>query len=84
MPSALWAGKRRNDEPRRISWDISHSDFKFGIECGMVALGPESPSLFRTDPKIKSNPDPHRHPFTSARRFSRRRMRCEEGGTRFT
>lgn len=54
MPSALWAGKRRKDEPRRISWDIEHTDFEFGIECGMVALGPESPSLFRTDPEIKN------------------------------
>lgn len=54
MPSALWAGKRRRDEAKRISWHIEHADFKFGIECGMVALGPESPSLFRTDPEIKS------------------------------
>lgn len=54
MPSALWAGERRKDESRRISWEISHSDFDFAIECGMVALGPESPSLFRTDPEIKS------------------------------
>jgi predicted ATPase len=54
MPSALWAGKRRKDEARRISWEISHSDFDFSMECGMVALGPESPSLFRTDPEIKS------------------------------
>lgn len=53
MPSALWAGKRRNDEARRISWDIKHTDFDFSIGCGMVALGPESPSLFRTDPEIK-------------------------------
>lgn len=54
MPSALWAGKRRHDEAKRISWDIEHADFEFGIECGMVALGPESPSLFRTDPDIKT------------------------------
>jgi predicted ATPase len=54
MPSALWAGQRRRDEPRRISWHIEHSDFDFSIECGMVALGPESPSLFKTDPEIKS------------------------------
>ncbi len=54
MPSALWAGARRKDEARRISWDIEHSGFGFGIECGMVALGPESPSLFRTDPDIKN------------------------------
>lgn len=53
MPSALWAGKRRNDEARRISWEIAHSDFGFSIECGMVALGPESLSLFKTDPDIK-------------------------------
>ncbi len=54
MPSALWAGKRRNDEARRVSWDIEHTDFRFNLECGMVALGPESPSLFRTDPEIKN------------------------------
>ena len=50
MPSALWAGERRRDEARRISWKIAHADFEFSLECGMVALGPESPSLFKTDP----------------------------------
>lgn len=54
MPSALWAGTRRNDEPKRISWEIDHTDFEFRLECGMVALGPENPSLFRTDPEIKN------------------------------
>ncbi len=53
MPSVLWAGNRRRDEPKRIVWEIQHSDFQFNIECGMVALGPESPTLFRTDPEIK-------------------------------
>ena len=54
MPSALWAGRRRKDEARRITWEITHSDFSFSIDCGMVALGPESESLFKTDPEIKS------------------------------
>lgn len=54
MPSSLWAGARRRDEPRRISWNIGHADFEFSIECGMVALDPESESLFKTDPEIKS------------------------------
>ena len=54
MPSALWAGERRKDEARRISWEIEHTDFGFSIECGMVALAPQSPSLFRTDPEIKN------------------------------
>lgn len=53
MPSALWAGARRKDEPHRIRWEIGHSDFEFRIECGMVALAPGNPSMFRTDPDIK-------------------------------
>jgi predicted ATPase len=53
MPSALWAGARRKDETKRISWEIQHADFEFGLECGMVAIGPESRTLFRTDPEIK-------------------------------
>ncbi|MCB1131340.1 MAG: AAA family ATPase [Verrucomicrobiae bacterium] len=54
MPSALWAGERRRDEPKRISWDIEHDDFEFAIECGLIPLGPGSASMFRTDPEIKS------------------------------
>jgi predicted ATPase len=53
MPSALWAGKRRNDEARRICWEICHADFEFSLECGMVSVGPENKTLFRTDPEIK-------------------------------
>ena len=79
MPSALWAGERRKDEPRRISWEIKHSDFEFHIECGMVALGPESESLFRTDPEIKNETllfaaNPTADPITTTLRFDGNRV----------
>lgn len=54
MPSALWAGERRKDEPKWISWEIERDDFEFAIECGLVPLGPDAVTMFRTDPEIKS------------------------------
>ncbi len=53
MPSLLWAGDRRNDEARRVSWSIHHSDFQYEIECGLIPSAPGDPSMFRTDPDIK-------------------------------
>lgn len=54
MPSSLWGGEWRSGVPKRISWKIDHEDFQFEMECGMLALGPESASLFKTDPDIKN------------------------------
>jgi len=88
MPSALWAGKRSKDEPRRISWDISHSDFEFGIRSqrtrSQPALGPHRATRRSHRASALRNADPHRHPFTRARGFDRIFMRCEEYGTRLT
>lgn len=53
MPSLLWAGERRNDEAKRISWEIQHSDFEFSLECGLIPSAPGDETKFRTDPDIK-------------------------------
>lgn len=52
MPSVLWAGERRRDEPRAVSWDLAHADFLFSLTCGLSPS--DEASLFRTDPDIKS------------------------------
>jgi predicted ATPase len=51
MPSLMWAGDRRNDEPKRVAWEIEHDNFKFSIECG---LPPPSITVFKTDPDLKT------------------------------
>jgi predicted ATPase len=51
MPSLLWAGERRADEPRRISWKLDHSDFHLSLECGISAA--DLRSAFQTDPDVK-------------------------------
>lgn len=58
MPSLMWAGRRRKDEPHRVRWALEHDDFTFEMECGLPALAPEPQPLvaitrFRTDPDIK-------------------------------
>ena len=50
MPSLMWAGERRKDEPHRVCWEIEHDDFAFAIECG---LPPPSITVFKTDPDMK-------------------------------
>ncbi|WP_052573547.1 AAA family ATPase [Haloferula sp. BvORR071] len=50
MPSLMWAGDRRKDEPNRVCWEIEHDDFAFAIECG---LPPPSITVFKTDPDMK-------------------------------
>lgn len=52
MPSLLWAGERRKDELKRITWELSHADFDFSMECGLSPA--DSFSEFQTDPDIKS------------------------------
>ena len=56
MPSLLWAGERRKDEPKRIAWELEHADFDFSMECGLSPANrdPVDPSMFQTDPDIKS------------------------------
>lgn len=52
MPSLLWAGERRSDEPLGIRWELEHDAFHFELTCG---LSPASgSSSFRTDPDIKT------------------------------
>ncbi len=55
MPAILWAGDLRKDEPRRVMWNLKHSDFEFGIECGLIPAAPDplNRSSFKTDPDIK-------------------------------
>ena len=48
----LWAGERRKDELKRITWELSHADFDFSMECGLSPAN--SFSEFQTDPDIKS------------------------------
>lgn len=54
MPSALWGGDW-GKEPRRISWQIEHSDFSYEMVCGLIPADPTDPqpSAFITDPDIK-------------------------------
>lgn len=56
MPSLMWAGRRRREEPNRLSWEIEHEDFSFSVECGLIPTVPGSPypTAFRTDPDMKS------------------------------
>lgn len=56
MPSLLWAGERRKEESKRITWELSHEDFEFSMECGLSPAdrNPVKPSKFQTDPDIKS------------------------------
>lgn len=54
MRQALWAGDRRKDEPRRISWEIQGNDSEFAISCGLIPTEPKSKTEFKTDPEIKS------------------------------
>ncbi len=55
MPSLLWAGDRRKDEPKRVGWELEHADFQFSIECGLSPANTDIhfPSAFQTDPDIK-------------------------------
>lgn len=53
MPAVLWAGDLKKDEPRRVMWNLRHTDFEFGIECGLIPATPGDPSRFKTDPDIK-------------------------------
>ena len=51
MPSLLWAGERRREEMKRITWELSHADFEFSMECGNSPA--DAHSVFQTDPDIK-------------------------------
>lgn len=53
LPSLMWAGERRKDEPNRVSWEIEHSVFDLSLECGLIPAAPGDPTLFKTDPDIK-------------------------------
>ncbi len=53
MPSLLWAGDRKQNEPRRMRWELEHTDFQFETECGMIPSAPGDETLFRTDPDMK-------------------------------
>jgi predicted ATPase len=54
LPSMLWAGELKKSEKRRVSWIVDHEDFHLEMECGMISATPNDPSLFKTDPDIKS------------------------------
>jgi predicted ATPase len=53
MPSLLWAGDRKKNDPQRLCWELQHTDFQFETECGMISSAPGDPSKFRTDPDMK-------------------------------
>ena len=57
MPSLMWAGARRKDEPNRVAWEIEHADFSFAVECGLIPMAPNPdpmlPTAFKTDPDMK-------------------------------
>ena len=55
MPGLMWAGMRRKkDEPRRVGWEIEEDHFVFTHECGLIPTTPGDPTMFRTDPDIKT------------------------------
>ena len=55
MPGLMWAGMRRKkDEPRRVGWEIEDDHFVFSHECGLIPTAPGDPTMFRTDPDIKT------------------------------
>lgn len=81
MPSLMWAGARRKDEPNRVCWEIGHDDFSFAIECG---LPPKSATAFSTDPDMKT--ETLRYGGAKARIVAKRRgpaveLRTADGGT---
>jgi len=71
LPSVLWAGDLRKNEPRRISWELQHDDFRYEMECGMIPATPGDPSLFKTDPDVKL--ESLRHAGNSGRIIARRK-----------
>ncbi|MCW1884074.1 AAA family ATPase [Luteolibacter flavescens] len=54
MPGLMWAGLRRKDGPRRVSWEIEDDHFSFSHECGLIPTTPGDPTKFRTDPDVKT------------------------------
>jgi predicted ATPase len=52
MPSLLWAGDRRRDEPHAVTWELSHEIFHYSLQCGLSPA--DAFSAFRTDPDIKT------------------------------
>ncbi|MCW1913229.1 AAA family ATPase [Luteolibacter sp. GHJ8] len=50
MPSLMWAGDRRTDEPHRVIWEIEHEIFSFSIECGLPR---PAITAFKLDPDLK-------------------------------
>jgi len=50
MPSALWAGERRRQEPKRIQIDVALDDFRYTLEAGLPI--PDG-SRFQLDPEFK-------------------------------
>ncbi|TAG10167.1 MAG: hypothetical protein EAZ42_04435 [Verrucomicrobia bacterium] len=54
LPSMLWAGELKKNEKHRAVWTVAHEDFHLSLECGMTPAAPADPSLFKTDPDIKS------------------------------
>ena len=49
MPSLMWAGKRRKEEPNRVCWEIEHDHFHFAIECGLI---PTAQGAFTVDREV--------------------------------
>jgi predicted ATPase len=70
LPSLLWAGDRKKNEPRRMRWELVDTDFQFETECGMIPSAPDDPTEFRTDPDIKL--EVLRHGGTKGRVMARR------------
>jgi len=65
MPGLMWAGmQRKKGDPRRVGWELEDDDFVFTHECGLIPTAPpeegstelpqEGPTVFRTDPDIKT------------------------------
>jgi predicted ATPase len=62
MPSVLWAGPTRRQEPRRVILEVAFDDFEFRLEAGITSRGtPERNSLFRLDPELKHETLAFRH-----------------------
>lgn len=53
MPSMVWAGDRKKNETVRIHLDVTHQDFSYHLEAGLIPTNPGNPTRFRTDPDLK-------------------------------
>lgn len=53
MPSLVWSGQRKRNEPIRVGWSLEHEFFQYEMECGLIPTEPGQETHFKTDPDFK-------------------------------